>query len=364
MVNIFGDYFANKKFKDAKDLYLLAFLIKSDPEKTLQLLNTSRSELIIKIFKKNAVVPIDSADKFVSKVKSFFGNVVSNLSPDGLAIELCKEAIKICPDYLPPYLMIVLSLQGENDTEAFEYFQKKPDSMLNDNIVIGTAIIPMLVSVGKVIPVKNLLHKVTKEEDKKRLARNVVMSLYRSVENERKFISWIKEAVIENYISHEDSALYFDACIDTLGSVSKSSVRGNKLNDALDFLDIALDLIAIQEKLNSSNFFIDNTKTQQNFFGTDKKQLLTLKETILGELKAEAEWSSIKSDTELFKFLHKRLAIRFHPDLAKNDQDREEKAKIMPEINRAYSDKDLPRLKELALKYVPSWEKYLNKKFE
>ena len=254
MANIFSDYFANKKIKEAELLYTLATMIKMDPEKGLQMLTQCRPELTMKILKKNAEVPKDSTEKFISKFKSFFGNVTSNLSPDGLAIELCKEAIRICPEYPSPYSMIVLLLQGKNDVEAFEYFQKMPD--LSNDSMIGHTIIPMLVAVNKEIPVKNLLKKYTKEEDKKRLVRGVVMSLWGSLENERKFISWITEAVAENYISNEDSVIYFDACIDTLGTISKGSVGSSKLNDALGFVDIALDLITIQENLPTSNFFI------------------------------------------------------------------------------------------------------------
>jgi hypothetical protein len=48
------------------------------------------------------------------------------------------------------------------------------------------------------------------------------------------------------------------------------------------------------------------------------------------------------------KVLYRRLARRYHPDLARNDADRAQSNDQMKEINRAYSAGDLPTLMRLA----------------
>lgn len=49
---------------------------------------------------------------------------------------------------------------------------------------------------------------------------------------------------------------------------------------------------------------------------------------------------------EVLKKLYRKLALRFHPDRAKNEKQRKEFEKIFPEINKAYQNGDLDALKK------------------
>jgi hypothetical protein len=48
------------------------------------------------------------------------------------------------------------------------------------------------------------------------------------------------------------------------------------------------------------------------------------------------------------KHLYRELARRFHPDLAETDEERQENGEVMAEINEAYAQKDLGKLREIA----------------
>lgn len=48
------------------------------------------------------------------------------------------------------------------------------------------------------------------------------------------------------------------------------------------------------------------------------------------------------------KKLYRELARRYHPDMAKNEDDRKHRTKLMAQINAAYADKDFEALKMLA----------------
>jgi hypothetical protein len=49
------------------------------------------------------------------------------------------------------------------------------------------------------------------------------------------------------------------------------------------------------------------------------------------------------------KSLYRELAKKYHPDMARTPEDKEKFHKIMAEINEAYNNKDLQKLKELAM---------------
>ncbi len=48
------------------------------------------------------------------------------------------------------------------------------------------------------------------------------------------------------------------------------------------------------------------------------------------------------------KRLYRELAKRFHPDLAETEEERQENSEIMAEINQAYAQKDLDKLRKIA----------------
>lgn len=210
--------------------------------------------------------------------------------------------------------MLILLLQQEGkDIEAFTYFEKMPDEMMK--CLDHETLISMLVAVDKETPVKNLLARYSKEDiDKKLFARSVVLFLSQSLDNVKKFIRWINEMADEKALLNADRVLYLDACVDALSSLSKGSISNDKLSDALDFIDTALDLVAVQEKIPTSTFFTDKNVIPKNIFGMeiDRKQLIKIKEIIISELKVDAEWATIKSDAELFKFNLNFYSSVFH----------------------------------------------------
>lgn len=70
---------------------------------------------------------------------------------------------------------------------------------------------------------------------------------------------------------------------------------------------------------------------------------------------AKPENTSANADKQIpeIKVLYRRLARRYHPDLARNDADRAQSNDQMKEINRAYAAGDLPTLMKLAGMSMP-----------
>jgi len=63
-------------------------------------------------------------------------------------------------------------------------------------------------------------------------------------------------------------------------------------------------------------------------------------------LETEKEKYLDRKSLEKQKKLYRKLALRFHPDRAKNEKQRKEFEKIFPEINEAYQNGDLDTLKK------------------
>ncbi len=70
----------------------------------------------------------------------------------------------------------------------------------------------------------------------------------------------------------------------------------------------------------------------------------------------EPEIRSEEEEAEL-KRIYRKLAKRFHPDLAESESERERNLRIMTEINRAYAEKDLDRLRLLEAREYPEGER-------
>jgi hypothetical protein len=62
--------------------------------------------------------------------------------------------------------------------------------------------------------------------------------------------------------------------------------------------------------------------------------------------KAEPELD--EETAQELKRLYRELAKRFHPDLAETEEERQENSELMAEINEAYAQKDLDKLREIA----------------
>ena len=65
------------------------------------------------------------------------------------------------------------------------------------------------------------------------------------------------------------------------------------------------------------------------------------------------EDASAGMDLPDIKVLYRKLARRYHPDLARNDADRAQSNQQMAEINQAYNAGDLPTLMRLAGMSIP-----------
>jgi hypothetical protein len=60
--------------------------------------------------------------------------------------------------------------------------------------------------------------------------------------------------------------------------------------------------------------------------------------------------------TEELRKLYRNAAKRLHPDLAENDEEREQRTRIMIEINQAYQEGDADKLKQIIKKWETSPE--------
>ena len=146
----------------------------------------------------------------------------------------------------------------------------------------------------------------------------------------------------------------------------------DKINDYIDLIknidDKSLMIDLAKNIALKAHSAINNDNLKEALFwinvaigiNPDNKDFLNLKKEIEQDLKEGNTWDSVKSADDFFRYLYRRLAHRFHPDLAKNDSDRDINTKIMSRINNAKSDNDLQELKKIAEEHAPDWVKYFN----
>lgn len=345
MSNIFSSYLVNKKLKKSESLCTLARLIILDPGQGLRFLQEFHSGIITKIKKKNTKPPENLAKKissqFISGIKSFITTEIPieegwKQEPEWyIALEVYKEAVLICPKNPNPrwQIIAILHRDGRND-EAFAQFSTMPNQKIDefDMVSLTPNIVGMLVSVGRKKEANDMitgvLHKFLSGEkhDSKEMFLGLLLfeTYYLTIEKINDFIDLIKNI---------DQSL-ITSLAKNIANKARIFINKDNLREALAWINVALDV------------------------HSENQEFLNIKKEIEQDLKEGNTWDSIKSEAEFFNYLYRRLAHRFHPDLAKNDNERTKKTKIMSEINRARSDNNLGELKKIAREHASDWIKY------
>ena len=114
----------------------------------------------------------------------------------------------------------------------------------------------------------------------------------------------------------------------------------NRINLAKDKKLSSDDLNNIEEEVKKS-FYQERSKVENLESETSNSS-----EEYDKNLEKEKKKYSDHEFLEVLKKLYRKLALRFHPDRAKNEKQRKEFEKIFPEINTAYQNGDLDTLKK------------------
>lgn len=345
MANFFSNYIANKNFKKSESLCSLATLIILDLDKGIVFLQEYFPEIIDKIRKKNAKLPEKLtktiSSQFISKIKSFVFPTIPiekdwTQGPEWyLAYEIYQEAILVCPENSDPWWRIIEILHRERrNEEAFVQYSAMPNQKIDECDMIYTtpAIVGMFISVGgkkeAVDLTQGILHKFSSTENNNSKDAFLSMLLgeafYINIERINDYIDLIKEI---------DQSLLIDLARN-FSCNARSNINNDNLKEALEWIDTAL-------RIDPAN---------QEFINTKKE--------IEQDLNEGNTWDSIKSKDDFSRYLYRRLAHRFHPDLTKNDNERIERTMIMSEINKARSENNLQELKKIAQEHASDWVKF------
>ncbi len=290
------------------------------------------------------------------------------------SFELYNQAILECPENPGPYWPVIARLhEKKKDEEAYDLFQKvmaldnqiilefRNDPKLSwfnqsgaipSLTILMPAVIGMLTTLGKDDEARNMLIRQLQnlQNGDRKFDRGSFKDMFAteiltlSFSNGKKLLSLLTEIALDGYMPVEEWQSYSDACVEMIVLKAKFLLREGELSEALACIDFALGAEV------------------KNFSFISISQISELQRAIRQEIEESEKWSSIKSDDEFLHYLFKRLAFRFHPDLATDEKDRVEKTKVMQEINRANEEKDLTKLEEIVHKYVPKWSKYMRTK--
>ena len=96
----------------------------------------------------------------------------------------------------------------------------------------------------------------------------------------------------------------------------------------------------------------------------NRESLKELERTVSVDKREWSQWDSINSKDDLLIFLHRRLALRLHPDFSNNTQERGTREQVMAEINKAREDKNLDKLVAITRTHAPALVPFLEKKIK
>lgn len=290
------------------------------------------------------------------------------------ALELYQQAISVCLENPGPYWQAIAYLHREKkDVEAFDLFQKVTNLdyttflKFKDSAILKmpgatpymAMLIPsaigMLVALGKIDVARETLitqlHNLQRNNESlksldegtfKEMLSDEILTL--SFNDGKVLLGLLADTALEGYISVEQWQSYNDLCVEKIAFKAKFLIREDKLSDALACIDFVLGIEI------------------KDFHILSREKFIALKKIILGEIEEANKWNLTRTNDEFLGYLFRRLAFKFHPDLAVDEKDSVEKTKIMQEINCAKDEKNLAKLKGIVNKHVPSWSKYLRKK--
>jgi len=286
------------------------------------------------------------------------------------ALELYQQAILICPENPLPYWNVIDCLHGKKrDAEAFNLFEKvqKLDyqiilSEFKDNkwltlsgampvlAIVRPSVIGMLIFLNKIDLAKTILiqelerlHMTKIGFDYSIFGSSLGSEMLRlSINDSKRLINLLAETVFGGYLSNEKWQLIKFNCINNMGLKIRYLLKENKFSEALEGIDFILS-----SEIKYSQFI-------------NRDELIKLQKSIPEEIEEAKKWDLNRSNNDFLRFLFKRLAFKFHPDLATDENDKIEKTKIMQEINR--DKEDMQKLENIVNKHMPEWSKYIRKR--
>ena len=142
--------------------------------------------------------------------------------------------------------------------------------------------------------------------------------------------------------------------IDLVVVKQEYDIRIGRLYLRMDELDLEIlkfkkidDLLKRNFSLEEAKIIVEETlKAKQK---TIDEEYAKLDEE---EEKVEKRKNIPENEKEELKKLWRSLAHKYHPDLARNDEDRKKNEEIMKKINKAYADGDLEALKAIEQEHI------------
>lgn len=293
------------------------------------------------------VAPLAPNEEVVDKLVAQ-GAALGAPQSDEELLELYKSAIEMCPEEPEAYWRIIAELHSKKkDSEAFDYYLRMPNKAMAP-IDIPDFLPPtigMLISVGENETAYDYLIVLinSASEENSFFAKTYLtwVASRLTLPYAKKLIALIAEGVINGHVRLATGRTWIDTCKEELAVKAKLLSNEGKTSEALELLEYVL------------------TSEVKQFQRVSIDWCLELKEILEEEKRMWGKWAELASDSDRRKFLFRKLARRFHPDLATDTDERTMRSEMMSKINRIYANSKLQELEDLAIELVPEWSKHL-----
>ena len=142
--------------------------------------------------------------------------------------------------------------------------------------------------------------------------------------------------------------------IDLVVVKQEYDIRIGRLYLRMDELDLEILKFKKVEDLLKRNFSLEEAKKIVEETLKAKQKIIDEEYAKLNEEEEiiEKRKNIPENEKEELKKLWRRLAHKYHPDLARNEEDRKKFEEIMKKINKAYADGDLEALKAIEQEHI------------